>query len=108
VAKVGMGGVYFDALGHGYVWRFPFPYDVQSQLVLKANPSGRVANSDLKQARLLAQVSVMSHHHDIAYATLATGSDNTPAVSRITKGAVTSDGPAAHLCNYTCAHQRQH
>jgi hypothetical protein len=107
-AKVGMGGVYFDASGQGYVWRFPFPDDVQSQLVSKANPSGQVTNSDLEQAGLLAQVSVISHHHDVAYATLANGSDNTPAVSRITKGAVTSDGPAAHLCNYACAHQRQH
>jgi hypothetical protein len=107
-AKVGMGGVYFDASGQGYVWRFPFPDDVQSQLVSRANPSGRVTNSDLEQAGLLAQVSVISHHHDIAYATLANGSNNTPAVSRITKGAVTSDWPAAHLCNYACSHQRQH
>jgi hypothetical protein len=106
--KVGMGGVYFDALGQGHVWRFPFPADVQSQLVSKENPSGRVTNSDLEQAGLLAQVSVISHHHDVAYATLANGSDNTPAVSRITKGAVSSDGPAAHLCNYACAHQHRH
>jgi sugar (pentulose or hexulose) kinase len=107
-AKVGMGGVYFNALGQGYVWRFPFPDDVQAQLVSKANLSGRVTNSDLEQAGLLAQVSVISHHHDVAYATLANGSDNTPAVSRITKGAVTSDGLAAHLCNYACSHQRQY
>jgi hypothetical protein len=108
-AKAGMGGVYFDASGQGYVWRFPFPDNIQSQLVSKANPSGRVTNSDLEQAGLFGQVSVISHHHDVAYATLANGLDNTPAVARITKGAVTSDGPvAAHLCNYTCAHQRQH
>jgi hypothetical protein len=29
-------------------------------------------------------------------------------MSHITKGAVTSDGPASHLCNNACAHQRQH
>jgi hypothetical protein len=107
-AKVGMGGVYFDASGQGYVWRFPFPDDVQSQLVSKANPSGRVTNSDLEQVGMLAQVSVISHHHNVPYSTLANGSDNTPTVSRITNGAVSSDGPAAHLCNYACAHQREH
>jgi hypothetical protein len=103
-----MGGVYFDSSGQGYVWRFPFPDNIQSQLVLKTNLSGRITNSDLEQAGLLAQVSVTSHHHDAAYATIANGSDNTPAVACITKEAVTSDGPAAHLCNYTCTHQHQH
>ena len=39
---------------------------------------------------------------------MANGTDNTPAVSRINKGAVSSDGPAAHLCNYACHHQRTH
>jgi hypothetical protein len=107
-AKVGMGGVYFDASGQGYVWRFPFPEDIQSQLISKANPSGRITNSNLEQAGLLAQVSVISHHHDVTYPTIANGLDNMPAVSHTTKGAVTSDGPAAHLCNYACAHQRQH
>jgi hypothetical protein len=38
--KVGMGGVYFDALEQGYIWRFPFPSDIQSQLLSKANPPG--------------------------------------------------------------------
>jgi hypothetical protein len=76
--------------------------------VSKANPSGRITNSNLNQAGLLSQVSIISQNHDVAYATIADGSDNTPAVARITKGAVTSDGPAAHLCNYACAHQRQH
>jgi hypothetical protein len=107
-AKVGMGGVYFDASGQGYVWRYPFPKDIQSQLVSKAIPSGRVTNSNLEQAGLLAQVAVISHYQDVACATIVNRSDNTPAVSPITKGAVTSDGPAAQLCNYACAHQHQH
>ena len=107
-AKAGMGGVYFDASGQGYVWRFPFPEDVQRDLVSADNPTGRVTNSDLEHAGLLAQASLMCHEHDLRYATIANGSDNTPAVSRVSKGAVTSDGPAAHLCNFACMHQRQH
>jgi hypothetical protein len=66
-----------------------------------ANPFGRITNSDLEQAGLLGQVSVISQNHEVSYSTIATGSNNTPAVARITKGAVTSDAPAAHLCNYT-------
>ncbi len=107
-AKAGMGGVYFDATGQPCVWRHPFPDDVQRDLVSQANPTGRVTNSDLEHAGLLAQVDVMTHHHDVTYATIANGSDNTPAVSRVSKGAVTSRGPAAHLCNFACMHQRQH
>lgn len=107
-AKSGMGGVYYDSDGQGYLWRHPFPEDVQASLVSKANPFGRVTNSDLEHAGLLAQVAVMGTTHDLRYATVTNGSDNTPAVSRVQKGAVTSDGPAAHLCNYACSHQRLH
>ena len=37
-----------------------------------------------------------------------TPATNTPAISRTNKGAVTSDGAPAHLCNYACFHQRRH
>jgi hypothetical protein len=107
-AKAGMGGVYFDAHGQGYVWLHPFPKEVQSRLVSTENPAGTVTNSDLEQAGLLAQVSLMACQQDLRYTTVSNASDNTPAVARINKGAVSSDGPAAHLCNYACAHQRQH
>lgn len=106
-ARAGMGGVYFDPSEQGYVWRYPFPHDVQKDLVSTDNPSGRTTNSDLEHTGLLAQVSLMGVTHDIRYATVSNGSDNVAAVSRVRKGAVTSDGPSAHLCNYACMHQRQ-
>ena len=89
-AKAGMGGVYFDHTGQGYLWRHPFSPDVQARLVSADNPNGSVMNSDLKHAGPLGQTSLMAQTHDIRYATIANGSDNTPAVSRVRKGAVTT------------------
>ena len=103
-----MGGVYFDHTGQGYLWRHPFSADIQRRLVSADNPTGSITNSDLEHAGLLGQVDLMSTTHDVRYATLVNGSDNTPAVSRVRKGAVPSDGPAAYLCNWACQHQRAH
>ena len=90
------------------MWNFPFPQHIQDRLVSTNNMSGTITNSDLEQAGLLGQVALMATTHDIRYATLANCCDNTPAVSRIRKGAVSSDGPASFLCNYGCSHQRLH
>ena len=103
-----MGGVHYDAHGNCYVWRHPFDQAVQERLVSFDNPNRTVTNSDLEQAGVLAQVSLMSTTHDVHYATLANGCNNTPTVSRVVKGAISSDGPAAYLCHYASAHQRAH
>ena len=105
-AKPGMGGVYFDASGLAYVWRLPFGDLIQRRLVSADNPNGDVTNSDLEHAALLAQVDTMAQTHDVRYATLENFSDNTPAVSRVRKGAVSTAGAAASLCRYASDHQR--
>ena len=107
-AKPGMGGVFFDANDDAYVWRYPFPDTVQKRLVSADNPSGSVTNSDLEHTALLAQVDAMCCLTDLAYATLENFSDNTPAVSRVRKGAVASHGAAAALCRFASDHQRLH
>ena len=107
-AKPGMGGVYFDADGRSYVWRFPFPEDVQAQVISSSNPGGTVTNSDLEHCALIAQAGLMSTTHDTAYATLGNLTDNTPARSRVHKGAISDDGPAAQLCTIAALHQREH
>ena len=104
-----MGGVYFCPRGDPYVWRFPFPEDVQRCLVsFDKDPKGDITNSDLEQAGIQGQVTLMADQHDVRYCTIYNASDNTPAVSRTNKGAVTSDGAPAYLCNYACFHQRRH
>jgi hypothetical protein len=107
-ARAGMGGMYFDHTGQGFYWRHPFPEDVQASLITADNPNGHITNSDLEQAALLAQRDVMAHSHPVRYATLENFCDNTPAVSRDKKGAVSAPGPAAYLCQIASDHQRQH
>ena len=86
--KHGMGGVYFDSVGRAIVWRCPFPPDIQANLVSVDNPTGTLTNSDLEQAALLAQISLQSSTHDITYATVLNCCNNTPAISRETKGVI--------------------
>ena len=107
-AKAGMGGVFYDSQGKPYLWRFPFPEDIQRDLVSYDNPKGSITNSDLEQAGILAQTALMARHFNIRYATIANGADNTPAVCRMRKGAVTSDKAPAYLCDYASALQREH
>ena len=103
-----MGGVYYCPQGLPHVWRYPFPAEVQSKLVSSDNRTGVITNSDLEHAGLLGQVMLIADNHPVAYATISSRSDNTPAVSRLTKGAVSSESTAAHLCNVQCSHQREH
>ena len=107
-AKAGMGGIFFDADGQGYYWRHPFPQDIQDALVSVDNPHGHVTNSDLEHAGLLGQVDVQAHLQSVRYATLENFSDNTAAVSRVRKGAVSKPGPSAYLCQVASDHQRAH
>ena len=103
-----MGGIFYDHNEVPHVWRQPFPADIQANLVSFDNPKGSITNSDLEQAGQLAQVCLLSERADLRYCTILTGCDNTPAVSRMNKGALTSDGVPAMLCNLGCLHQHQH
>ena len=107
-AKAGMGGVYYDPQGTAYVWRAPFSPDVQARLVSAANLQGDITNSDLEHAGILTQLAIMANNHEVRYATLAIGADNTPAVSRMNKGATMTQGPGPRLCHFQSAHQRLH
>ena len=107
-AKAGMGGTYFDSQGDSYLWRLPFPQDVQDSLVSSDNPSGVITNSDLEHAGLIAQTAVVASTHNVRYATIANGGDNTPSLSRMQKGAVSSETVPAYLCDYACLLQRQY
>jgi hypothetical protein len=107
-AKAGMGGVVF-APGHPpTLWQAAFPPDIQARIVSTRNRAGDVTNSDLEQAGVLAQADVATRLFDLRERTLATVNDNTAAVSRNRKGAVTSDQAAAYLCRLSSMHRRHH
>lgn len=107
-ARQGMGGIFFDASGEAYLWRHPFEQDIQAELVSEENPHGKITNSDLEQAGVLCQHDVVCLQSDCRYATIETMCDNTPAVSRFRKGAVSSASAAAYLCREASRHRRQH
>jgi hypothetical protein len=83
-AKPGMGGVWFDNTDGNrapVVWRFPFPADLQKDLVSQDNPQGRITNSDLELAGTLAQQAVLQSQYPLCGQTTHTFCDNTPLVA---------------------------
>ena len=106
--KAGMGGAIFSVDHDPILWRAPFPTRIQRRLVSDAHPTGDITNSDLEQAGILAQAEVITQEFDVRERTVATLSDNTPAISRNHKGAITSDQSAAYLCRLSSLHQRHY
>ena len=72
------------------------------------NMAGDLTNRDLEQAGILAHAHVAASLYNLRELMLATLNDNTAAVSRNHKGAVTSDCAAAYLCHLSSLHQRHH
>jgi hypothetical protein len=92
-----MGGVFYGPEGTPYYWQHPFPADVQASVISAANPRGKVTNSDLEQAAMLAQLDVMADTLNTHYATLENLCNNNTAVSRYRKGAVSNHGAVSLL-----------
>jgi hypothetical protein len=116
-AKSGMGGVWFPpdassppgAPTHPPIaWHFPFPQNIQDQVVSFDNPTGSITNSDLELAGTIAHQDVIVRQVDCRERTVATGCDNTPSVAWRDKGSTTTDGPAAYLLWEASLHQRHH
>ena len=106
--KAGMGGVLFTENHRPVLWRERFPEQIQRRLVSFDNPNGDLTNSDLEQTGVLAQADIATNEFDIRERTLATLSDNTPAISRNHKGAVTTDQAGAYTCRMASMHQRHY
>ena len=81
---LGAGGVWIDPSkdGRNYVWRLPWPDDIQTDLVSFDNLQGRITNSDLELAALVLQESTLPFIcPSPAWRAPFTGSDNTPTVA---------------------------
>ena len=104
-SKAGMGGVIFAPGKAPTLWRAMFPLDIQDRIVSMENPKGDLTNSDLEQAGVLAQADIASLLYDMQELMLTTLSDNTAAISRNHKGAITSNQAAAYLCRLSSMHQ---
>ena len=110
--KPGMGGVWLPSAQHPlhppYVRRAPFPSSVQQALVSTDNPSGSMTNSDLELAGTIAHEAILSAVQDLRHCTIATFSDNTPAVAWGNKASTTTAGPASYLLRSSSLLQRQY
>ena len=111
-AKSGMGGVWLPSAQHPlhppYVWRSPFPSSVQQALVSTDNPLGSITNSDLELAGTIAHEATLAAVQDLRHCTIATFSDNTPAVAWGNKASTTTAGPASYLLRSSSLLQRQY
>jgi hypothetical protein len=104
-----MGGFYVtmtDAGPQHYLWRPPFPNIVSNDLLSTNNPNGAYTNSNFELAALVLGSAVITHHQPNTYQHICLASDNTPAVSWITKGSVTSTGPPAFLLHLLTNNRR--
>jgi hypothetical protein len=66
---------------HIYVWRHPFPAQIQQQVVTAENPTGAINNSELELVGLLLLVHLASSLANHPYPTLWCASDNIAAVA---------------------------
>ena len=90
------------------VWRQPWPHDIRQAIVSVDNKTSTISNSDLELAAIVCQFAVVAQCSDVRERTLATPSDNTPAISWFSKGSTTTTGPAAYLLRAAALHQRTH
>jgi hypothetical protein len=90
------------------VWREAFPKAVQLDLVSFENPLGSISNSDLELAGNLCHQDVLVNATPCDELTLASLSDNTPAVAWMKRGSISGDGPAAYLLRLAALHRRHY
>ena len=107
-----MGSVWLPSAQHPlhplYVWQAPFPSSVQQALVSTDNPSSSITNSDLELAGTVVHEATLAAVHDLRHCTIATFSDNTPAVAWGNKASTTTAGPASYLLCSSSLLQCQH
>jgi hypothetical protein len=109
--RVGMGGVWFDALSPPQpplVWRHPFVPGIPAALVTSDNPRGTISISDLELLATIAHKDVIAQRRAVSKRTLWLASDNKAAVAWATKGSSTTASARAYLLRLNALHQRTH
>jgi hypothetical protein len=107
-AKPGMGGVWFIDGAAPLLWRASFPLHIQQRLVSDDNPAGDLSISDFELAGVVAHQDILAQSFDARSRTFTILNDNSPAVSRASKGSITSRDSAAYLLRLSSLHQRHH
>jgi hypothetical protein len=107
-AQPGMGGVWFVNGFPPLLWRAKFPPSIRARLVTDRNPHGDLTMSDFELTGVVAHQDILVQSVDARERTFTVLNDNSPAVSRATKGSITSRNAAAYLLRLSSLHQRHH
>jgi len=106
---VGAGGVItpgMDPFKH-WVWQYKWPLDIQQELVLATNRTGKLTINDLELAGLVLGWLVLEYvSNDLMYKHIGLFCDNTSAVSWTYKGHTTTSLVAGRLLRLLAIRQR--
>jgi len=82
-SKEGADGVWFglNKASTSLVWQVAFPPEIQSEVISKANPTGKISNSNLEMTSLLLHWLVLKQIADLAHTHVACWCNNTPTVA---------------------------
>ena len=109
-ARYGMGSVWFgnNTTDHPTLWQQPFPPDITTSLATYKIPHGMISKSDLELAGHITQSNVLASIANIDSTTMASYTDNTPALYWTKKGSTSTSVPAAYLLQLQALHQRHY
>ena len=102
-----MGGVWFgnNMTDHPTLWQQAFPPEITTSLVTYDNLHGTISNSDLELAGHIAHNNMLASIANIGSMTVASYTDNTPALYWTKKGFTSTSVPAAYLLRLQALHQ---
>jgi hypothetical protein len=80
-----------------YLWRHPFPSNIQRQVVSSNNPSGSVNNSELELAGIVLSAHLASALSQHPHPTIWCACDNMAAVAWANNGSTSSNAPSAFV-----------
>jgi hypothetical protein len=103
-----MGGMLFVDGAPPLLWCAPFLSYVQARLVYDHNPRGDLTNSDLELAGIVTHQDILAQLVDSRERTFTILNDDSPTVSRASKGSISSRDSATYLLRLASLHQCHH
>jgi hypothetical protein len=99
---LGMGG-FWRPLQHpaqNFLWRAPFPPEVQQTVLTHTNPAGTTTNSTLELAAVVTGSALAALSSPDTCPNILVATDNTPACAWIQKGSTTSQSTPAYILQH--------
>jgi hypothetical protein len=105
-----MGGVWLgnSTTVQPTLWQQAFPPEITTFLVTYKKPHGTISNLDLELAGYVAHNNVLASLANIESVTIASYTDNTPALYWTKKGSTSTSIPAAYLLRLQALHKQHY